>query len=315
MSPDYSEPFVPYVPVELPRGGCGVWAHGPAPRRPSHRHSRQVSQGHRLPGSYQWEAMKQLQHEDHVNEQITDILVHEGLEPGLRPEHDNIHRVINRLLFYWPVGCSFLLLLPRAILSDPVGADYEHYIHDAHRRYQYWLDATSTFNWPADYNGVDTTASSTHSYDSRPEADIHLDEAFEPLKLEQKDPKQFSQRLVLRSRDLTSQNSQTEEEFDEGPFFKMIFKLLANMPSQPYQVNLHLTSIISQLALLPHPNLHEYLLNPMLPTAKKTPTLFKTLQEVARRLTMEIPRLRNFKKIIENTRLWLMSEDPSYDEK
>ncbi|CAH0678067.1 unnamed protein product [Spodoptera exigua] len=253
---------------------------------------------------YNREAMKQLQHEDHVNEQITDILVHEGLEPGLRPEHDNIHRVIN----------SFLLLLPRAILSDPVGADYEHYIHDAHRRYQYWLDATSTFNWPADYNGVDTTASSTHSYDSRPEADIHLDEAFEPLKLEQKDPKQFSQRLVLRSRDLTSQNSQTEEEFDEGPFFKMIFKLLANMPSQPYQVNLHLTSIISQLALLPHPNLHEYLLNPMLPTAKKTPTLFKTLQEVARRLTMEIPRLRNFKKIIENTRLWLMSEDPSYDE-
>ncbi|CAH1636166.1 unnamed protein product [Spodoptera littoralis] len=253
---------------------------------------------------YNREAMKQLQHEDHVNEQITDILAHEGLEPGLRPGDDNIHRVIN----------SFLLLLPRAILSDPVGADYEHYIHDAHRRYQYWLDATSTFNWPADYNGVDTTASSTHSYDSRPEADIHLDEAFEPIKLEQKDPKQFSQRLVLRSRDLTSQSSQTEEEFDEGIFFKMIFKLLANMPSQPYQVNLHLTSIISQLALLPHPNLHEYLLNPMLPTAKKTPTLFKTLQEVARRLTMEIPRLRNYKKIIENTRLWLMSEDPSYDE-
>lgn len=87
------------------------------------------------------------------------------------------------------------------------------------------------------------------------------------------------------------------------------------MPNQPYQVNLHLTSIISQLALLPHPNLHEYLLNPMLPTAKKTPTLFKILQDVAKRLTMEIPRLRNFKKIIENTRLWLMSEDPTYDEK
>ncbi|KAJ8711888.1 hypothetical protein PYW08_008842 [Mythimna loreyi] len=255
---------------------------------------------------YNREAMKQLQHEDHVNEQITDILSHEGLDPKVHDEgSENIHRVIN----------SFLLLLPRAILSDPVGADYEHYIHDAHRRYQYWLDATSTFHWPSDYNWVDTTASSTHSYDSRPEADIHLDDAFEPLKpdhIVKNDPKHFSQKLVLRSRDLTSQTS--EEEFDEGPFFKMIFKLLANMPNQPYQVNLHLTSIISQLALLPHPNLHEYLLNPMLPTAKKTPTLFKTLQEVARRLTMEIPRLRNFKKIIENTRLWLMSEDPTYDE-
>ncbi|XP_075984717.1 FHF complex subunit HOOK interacting protein 2A-like isoform X1 [Anticarsia gemmatalis] len=245
------------------------------------------------------EAMKQLQHEDHVNEQITDILSHEGLDLKQHNDAaDNIHRVIN----------SFLLLLPRAILSDPVGADYEHYIHDAHRHYQYWLDVTSTYHWPTDYNGIDTTASSTHSYDSRPEADIHLDEFH--IKPDKEDNK-FTQKLVLRTKDLTQI---TEEEFDEGPFFRMIFKLLANMPTQPYQVNLHLTSIISKLALLPHPNLHEYLLNPSLPTAKKTPTLFKTLQELAKRLTMEIPRLRNYSKVIENTRLQLMSEDPSYDE-
>ncbi|XP_073959800.1 FHF complex subunit HOOK interacting protein 2A-like [Choristoneura fumiferana] len=253
------------------------------------------------------EAMKQLQHEDHVNEQINDILSHEGLEPAR--ERDNIHRVIN----------SFLLLLPRAILSDPVGADYEHYIHDAHRHYQYWLDITSTFNWPTE-TYVETTASSTHSYDSRPEADLHLDDAFDDkdktchtcqdVEKECK-PDCFTQRLILRSQDLTRNE---EEEFDEGPFLRMLFKLLTNMHSQPYQVNLHLTSILSKLALLPHPNLHEYLLNPMLTTAKKTVTLFKTLQELARRLTVEIPRLRNYKKVIENTRQHLMSEDPIYDE-
>lgn len=45
------------------------------------------------------EAMKQLQHEDHVNEQITDILSHEGLDPKQHDEGtDNIHRVINRRL-------------------------------------------------------------------------------------------------------------------------------------------------------------------------------------------------------------------------
>ncbi|XP_037962467.2 FHF complex subunit HOOK interacting protein 2A isoform X1 [Plutella xylostella] len=279
------------------------------------------------------EAMKQLQHEDHVNEQISDILSHEGVA-GARGG-DNIHRVIN----------SFLLLLPRAILSDPVGADYEQYIHDAHRHYQVWLDLTSTFST----NWIDTTAGSTHSYDSRPEADIHLDEVFEkpvntghPNTIREKsfaaqtfdsqccteeDVKSnkigkcnkpasecFSQRLVLRSnsRDLTS--TPDEEEFDEGPFLRMLFKLLANMTMQPYQVNLHVTCIISKLALMPHPHLHEYLLNPMLPTAKKTQTLFKTLQEVAKRLTMEIPRLRNYKKLIENTRMQLMSEDPAYDE-
>ncbi|XP_047994852.1 FHF complex subunit HOOK interacting protein 2A-like [Leguminivora glycinivorella] len=243
------------------------------------------------------EAMKQLQHEEHVNEQISDILQTEGLQPEPR-DSENIHRVIN----------SFLLLLPRAILSDPVGADYEHYIHDAHRHYQFWLDVTSTFNWPSEL--LADTTSSTHSYDSRPEADLHLDDVFQPKDTCHSCQHNFTQRLVLRSQDLTA----NEEDFDEGPFFRMLFKLLANMPNQPYQLNLHLTSIISKLALLPHPNLHEYLLNPMLPTSKKTVTLFKTLQELAKRLTMEIPRLRNYKKVIENTRQHLMSADPIFDE-
>ncbi|XP_026332075.1 protein FAM160B1-like isoform X2 [Hyposmocoma kahamanoa] len=44
------------------------------------------------------EAMKQLQHEDHVNEQITDILSQEGLDPKEHSDNaENIHRVINRL--------------------------------------------------------------------------------------------------------------------------------------------------------------------------------------------------------------------------
>lgn len=255
------------------------------------------------------EVMKQLQHEDHVNEQITDILSHEGIDATDHSETtENIHKVIN----------SFLLLLPRAILSDPVGADYEHYIHDAHKHYQFWLDVTSSFHWPNEHNWVDNTASSTHSYDSRPEADIHLDQEFDSVKHENNNTSEKNNKNHHENSKYCSQNARridsNSEEFDEGPFFRMLFKLLANMPYQPYQVNLHLTSIISKLALLPHPNLHEYLLNPMLPTSRKTPTLFKTLQELAKKLTMEIPRLRNYKKIIENTRFQLMSEDPSYDE-
>lgn len=186
--------------------------------------------------------------------------------------------------------------------------------------FQLWLDTTATFNWPSEHYS-DNATSSTHSYDSRPEADIHLDDVFEPSvprycpqnAIDEKCNECFSQRLIIRNRDTASRSD--DEEFDEGPFMKMLLKLLVNMPGQPYQVNLHLTSIISKLALLPHPNLHEYLLNPMIPTAKNTRTLFKILQDVAKRLTMEIPRLRNYKKVIENTRLQLMSEDPSYDER
>ncbi|CAH4027601.1 unnamed protein product, partial [Pieris brassicae] len=269
------------------------------------------------------EAMKQLEHEDAINEQISDILSHEGLDNKEQGENmENIHRVIN----------SFLLVLPRALLSDPVGADYEHYIHDAQRHYQLWLDITASFHWPSEPNWMENTASSTHSYDSRPEADFHFS-AFDTLHTDTR--KLLSKELTDEDQskapstdkdvkdDVKSDTSDTtdkrilsqtiEDEFDEGPFFKMIFKLLSRMPDQPYQVNLHLTSIISKLALLPHPNLHEFLLNPNLPTSKNTRTLFKTLQDIARRLTLEIPRMKNYKKIIENTRQQLMSEDPSYD--
>ncbi|KAL4706368.1 hypothetical protein ACJJTC_018467 [Scirpophaga incertulas] len=253
------------------------------------------------------EAMQQLQHEDHVTEQIHDILSHEGVDVTGQDGAQNIHKIVN----------SFLLLLPRAILSDPVGADYLHYIHDAHRHYQFWLDQTSTFNWPSESNYVDTTASSTHSYDSRPEADIHLDEAFDNYKPDDKSPDPAASFYIEKYNypQKLPKVSTGDEDFDEGPFFRMLYKLLLNMPHQPYQINLHLTAIVSKLALIPHPNLHEYLLNPMLPTAKKTQTLFKVLQEVARKLSVEIPRIKNYKKVIESTRLQLMSEDPIYDER
>lgn len=238
------------------------------------------------------EVMKQLKHEEHVSEQISGMLPQQS-------DHDNnyIHKVIN----------SFLLLLPRAILSDPVGVDYEEYIQDAHRHYQAWLDITSTFKWMSEVN-CDTT-SSNHSYDSRPEADRHLD----------KQPKQyyedvFLQRFIKRTTDEDKAHAQDAECFDEGPFLNMLFKLLLTLPDQPYQVNLHLTSIFSKLAMLPQTNIHEYLLNPMLPVAKSTKTLFKVLQELAKRLTLEIPRVKNYKKLIEDTRYQLMSEDPAYDE-
>ncbi|CAH2054190.1 unnamed protein product, partial [Iphiclides podalirius] len=44
------------------------------------------------------EAMKQLQHEDQVNEQISGILQHEGLNCSETTDSESIHRVINRRL-------------------------------------------------------------------------------------------------------------------------------------------------------------------------------------------------------------------------
>ncbi|KAJ2954883.1 hypothetical protein O0L34_g3204 [Tuta absoluta] len=162
---------------------------------------------------------------------------------------------------------------------------------------------TASFRWTSE---PCASTSSSQSYDSRPEADLHIDQ----LLTADKTQKNNSDKCLSKQK-----GPIVEEEFDPGPFLRMLFKLLGNMPSQPYQVNLHLTSIIAKLCLLPHPVLHEYLLSPALPTARATPTLFKVLQDVATRLTVEIPRLKNYKKLIENTRLDLMSEDPSYDER
>ncbi|XP_041982660.1 FHF complex subunit HOOK interacting protein 2A-like isoform X2 [Aricia agestis] len=78
------------------RGYCAV---GPAPRAPSPLQEERdrlndVSYGRERERNR--EAMRQLQHEEHVSEQVGDILHHEGLDR--QDSGDNIHRVINRRL-------------------------------------------------------------------------------------------------------------------------------------------------------------------------------------------------------------------------
>ncbi|XP_077290421.1 FHF complex subunit HOOK interacting protein 2A-like isoform X2 [Arctopsyche grandis] len=290
---------------------------------------------------------------------------------------NNIHKVIN----------SFLLLLPRNLLSDPAGLGYEQYMQDANRHYLRWLEATSGFNWPTRATWHDPSTSSTHSCDSRPEADLHMhsspssdhqkhptadikytmplnknveqisllhsnscykcnklennctdfkrhnspsaDDANKPDNLDDISDRKveidcknsleshsFHQPLVLNQRDRSSLSEMAEDEeltFDEGPFLKMLFKLLLNMPSQPYQINLQLTAIFSKLAMMPHPYLHEYLLNPVLPTGKNVTTLFKTLQKLSKIFMAQIPKVKKFSTIIEETRQRLLGDESIED--
>lgn len=124
----------------------------------------------------------------------------------------------------------------------------------------------------------------------------------------------FHQQLVLSPRDRCSLSEMAEDDeivFDEGPFFRALFKLLSNMHNQPYQINLQLTAIFSKLAMMPHPYLHEYLLNPVLPTGKNVPTLFKALQKLAKVFLAQIPKVKNFETIIEQTRQKLLGDNSS----
>lgn len=49
---------------------------------------------------------------------------------------------------------------------------------------------------------------------------------------------------------------------------------------QPYDVNLHVTSVLSKLSLLPHPHIHEYLLDPYINLGPGCRSLFSVIVRV-----------------------------------
>ncbi|XP_052744358.1 FHF complex subunit HOOK interacting protein 2A-like [Bicyclus anynana] len=207
------------------------------------------------------DALQQLQHERRVRERVGELLAHERDERAPSPDlHDDIN--------------SFLLLLPRAVLSDPLGADYAQYVADAQRQLQHWLDCTAAHAWRRDTRDADAD-----SCDSRAEAD-----------------------------------RPAPAPFDEGPFLRALLELAARMPERPYRVNLQLTAVLARLALLPHAALREYLLRPALPAAPATRTLFRALSGVAARLAVAVPRLAQHRRRLHRTRLQLLSEDPAADD-
>ncbi|XP_046570725.1 FHF complex subunit HOOK interacting protein 2A-like [Haliotis rubra] len=71
------------------------------------------------------------------------------------------------------------------------------------------------------------------------------------------------------------------DAFYEGDFLHMLLTRLSKLLKQTYTINLVLTSVISRVALVPHPNLHEFLLDPFLPTASSVLTLTSVLKKVA----------------------------------
>lgn len=49
---------------------------------------------------------------------------------------------------------------------------------------------------------------------------------------------------------------------------------------QPYDVNLQVTAVLSKLSMLPHPHLHEYLLDPYINLAPGCRSLFSVIVRV-----------------------------------
>ncbi|KAK0165152.1 hypothetical protein PV328_003698 [Microctonus aethiopoides] len=162
----------------------------------------------------------------------------------------------------------FLSLMPRQLQTDPGEDNYERYMTDWEKQYTRVKMDCALFAWPLEAVSIDDSG----SYDSRPEAD------------------------------------HCSSRFYMGPFISMLLDKVINIPYQKYEINLQLTVVISRLALLPHPYLHEFLLNPLLPLTSGSKSLFTCLQKVIKQLVSEVTKTPKYKDILRETRKHLLED-------
>ena len=102
----------------------------------------------------------------------------------------------------------------------------------------------------------------------------------------------------------------SEETFYEGPLLKLLFNHVRAMATHPYELNLAVIAILSKLAFLPHPYLHEILLNPEIPITRGTHTLWSSMRHLAKQLLLEVPRIEGFQQKIAETGKRLLTNPP-----
>nr|XP_044987464.1 FHF complex subunit HOOK interacting protein 2B isoform X1 [Jaculus jaculus] len=104
--------------------------------------------------------------------------------------------------------------------------------------------------------------------------------------------------------------NEPERPFFEGHFLQVLFDRMARILDQPYSLNLQVTSVLSRLALFPHPHIHEYLLDPYISLAPGCRSLFSVLVRVIGDLMQRIQRVSQFPGKLLLVRKQLMGQVP-----
>uniref|UniRef100_F7CAU0 FHF complex subunit HOOK interacting protein 2B n=1 Tax=Xenopus tropicalis TaxID=8364 RepID=F7CAU0_XENTR len=99
----------------------------------------------------------------------------------------------------------------------------------------------------------------------------------------------------------------SQQEFYEGHFMEVLLGRLGGILDQPYDVNLQVTSLLSRLALFPHPNLQEYLLNPFITLAPGARSLFSVLVRVVADLAQRSLRVPDLQEMLLLVRRQLLA--------
>ncbi|XP_068597117.1 FHF complex subunit HOOK interacting protein 2A [Brachionichthys hirsutus] len=98
--------------------------------------------------------------------------------------------------------------------------------------------------------------------------------------------------------------------FFEGHFLKVLFDRMGRILDQPYDVNLQVTAVLSKMSLLPHPHLHEYLLDPYVSLAPGCRSLFSVIVRVVGDLMLRIQRVPDFTAKLLLVRKRLLGLEP-----
>lgn len=229
--------------------------------------------------------------------------------------------------------------------SEAIGTCYEEYVQDASRHYQNWVHRTLDFGWPTEASFppfddchvtvvFDATAVSDEDVRQRHDNDdirehyggagggydLGRSSSLPTLQLldrQQHWQQQQQQRHPTSMRQSHHQQNRQcndsgicEETFYEGPLLRLLFQHVRNMATHPYEFNLAVIAIVSKLALLPHPFLHEILLDPEVPVARGTHTLWTSMQSLARQLLLEVPRREGFQRKVAETSKRLLTNPP-----
>ena len=138
---------------------------------------------------------------------------------------------------------SWLYLVPDQLKLDEVrGSGYDQYVVDATQQVQNIARECAAFDWPREATGA-WEGGDAGSSDSRVEAD-------------------------------------PSRSWSEGLFLAAMLDMMETCLDNDYDTNLQLTSVLSRLAQLPHPYLHEYLLNPTIPLGPGVRSLYTVLKSV-----------------------------------
>jgi hypothetical protein len=94
-----------------------------------------------------------------------------------------------------------------------------------------------------------------------------------------------------------------------GPFLTAIWSKLQTFTSNLLYVNIHLTGVISHIALYPLPLVHSILLRPDIPTTSDVPSFYQVLKILKQQIDAELPMTEESLELIDVGRTFLIDRE------